>query len=99
MKNMISILKNYNKKILAGNEKQCNCRKKDECPLENKYLTHELFMRQMSSPITRPESFILGYLVLHPKSVIRTINVILKTRFMRKAMSFQNIFEACRKVV
>ena len=39
MKNMISILTSYNKKILAGNEKPCNCRKKDECPLENKYLT------------------------------------------------------------
>ena len=41
IKNMSSILTNHNKRILAENEKQyeCNCRNKDEHPLENKYLT------------------------------------------------------------
>ena len=50
MRNMSSTLTSQNKKILAENDKQyeCNCRNKDECPLENK--CYELFMRQMSSP-------------------------------------------------
>ena len=41
MRNMSSILASHNKKILADNKRQCecNCRKKDECPLENKCLT------------------------------------------------------------
>ena len=41
MRNMSSISTSHNKKILAENEKQyeCNCRNKDECPLENKCLT------------------------------------------------------------
>ena len=41
MRNMSSILTSHNKKILAENEKQyeCNCRNKDECPLDNKCLT------------------------------------------------------------
>ena len=40
MRNMSSILRSHNKKILAENEKQyeCNCRNKDECPLGNKCL-------------------------------------------------------------
>ena len=41
MRNMSSVFTSHNKKILAENEKQheCNCRNKDECPLDNKYLT------------------------------------------------------------
>ena len=44
MRNMTSILKSHNKKIVAENEKQyqCNCRNRDECPLENKYLTPQI---------------------------------------------------------
>ena len=40
MRNMNSILTSRNKKILAVNEKQCecNCRNEGECPLENKCL-------------------------------------------------------------
>ena len=41
---MSSILISHNKKILAENEKQYerNCRNKDKCPLENKYLTPQV---------------------------------------------------------
>ena len=41
MRSMSSILTSQNKKILAENENQyeCNCRNKNECPLENKCLT------------------------------------------------------------
>ena len=41
MRNMSSVFTSHNKKILAENEKQyeCNCRNKDECPLDSKYLT------------------------------------------------------------
>ena len=56
-------------------------------------------MRQISSPQTPPESFILGYLILHLKSVIITISVTLEISVMRKALSFQNIFGASKKVV
>ena len=50
MRNMSSILTRHSK-IFADNERQyeCNCRSKDLCPLENKCLTHEIFMRQKSS--------------------------------------------------
>ena len=41
MRNISSILSNHNRKVLSKNEKQyqCNCRNKNECPLENKYFT------------------------------------------------------------
>ena len=41
MRNMSPILTSHNKRILAENEKQYegNCRIKDECPLDNKFLT------------------------------------------------------------
>ena len=44
VRNMSSILTSHNKKILAENEKQyeCNCRKKDKCPLENNRLTPQM---------------------------------------------------------
>ena len=43
-RSMSSILIGHNKKILAKNEKQYerNCRNKDKCPLENKYLTPQV---------------------------------------------------------
>ena len=51
MRSMSSILTNHNKKILAENEKQyeCNCKNKNECPLQNKCLTPRVFMRLMLS--------------------------------------------------
>ena len=47
-------------------------------------------MRQMSSSKTPPESFILGYLVLHLKNVIVTVNVILETSVMFDDMHLLN---------
>ena len=41
MPNMGSIIKNHNKKILNNNstsQNRCNCRKKDQCPLDNNCL-------------------------------------------------------------
>ena len=52
VRNMSSILTSHNKKIFAENEKQyeCNCRNKDECPLDNKCLTPRVVYEAMSSP-------------------------------------------------
>ena len=79
MRNISSILTSHNKKILAENEKQyeCNCRNKDECPLDNTCLTPRVIYEADDITLTPPESFILGYLILHLKSVIITISVIL----------------------
>ena len=101
MRNMNSILTSHNKKILAENEKQyeCNCRNKDECPLENKCLTPQVVYEADVITVNTSRSFTLSYLILHLKSITITITVILETGIMRKALSFQNIFGACKKVV
>ena len=41
MRNMASIIASHNKKILRPNIQDygCNCRKKNECPMQNKCLT------------------------------------------------------------
>ena len=46
-----------------------------------------------------PEKFILGYLILNLKRVIITGSVILEISIMIKALSFQNISGAGKKVV
>ena len=100
MRNMSSILTSHSK-IFADNERQyeCNCRSKDLCPLENKCLTPRDIYEVDIIILNTLERFIVGYLILHLKSVTITISVILKTGVMRKALSFQNIFGACKKVV
>ena len=54
-------------------------------------------MRQMTSTQTPPKSFILDYTILHLNSVIITTRVILEICIMRKALSCQNVFGACKK--
>ena len=84
--------------ILVDDERQyeCNCRNKDECLLENKSLTSRVIYE---ADVITLRSFILGYLILHLKSVTITISVILETGVMRKVLSFETIFGACKKVV
>ena len=59
MRSMGSILTSHNKKISAENEKQYewNCRNKNECPLENKYLTPRVFYEADVITITTSRKF------------------------------------------
>ena len=44
MENMFSFISTHNKKLFnsrTGNIKPCNCRKKDECPLDGQCLAHQ----------------------------------------------------------
>ena len=83
--------------------------------VEIKMSIHKLFMRQMSprnkderlqviyeanvTTLNTSKNFTLGYLILFLHSVIIIISVILETGVMKKALSFQNILGACKKVV
>ena len=100
MRSMSSILTSHNKKILAENEKQYeyNCRNKDDCPLEKKCLTPRVIYEADCITLNTSRKFyILGCLILHLMNVVITISVMRKG-VMRKALSFQDIFGACKKV-
>ena len=101
MRSMSSILTSHNKKILAENQKQyeCNCRNKNECSLENKCLTPRVINEADVITLNASRKFYIGLSDIHSKSVIIIISVILETSVTRKALSFQNIFGACKKVV
>ena len=62
MRSMSSILTSHNKKILAENEKQyeCNCRNKDECPLENKCLTPRVIYEADVITLNTSRKFYIG---------------------------------------
>ena len=62
MRNMSSILTSHNKKILAENEKQyeCNCRNKDECPLDNKCLTPRVIYEADVITLNTSRKFYIG---------------------------------------
>ena len=62
MRSVSSILKSCNKKILAKNEKQyeCNCRNKDECPLENKCLTPRVIYEADVITLNTSRKFYIG---------------------------------------
>ncbi|KAK3729012.1 hypothetical protein QZH41_011472 [Actinostola sp. cb2023] len=53
MENMASIIKKHNRKVLNSNtvnpQNECNCRKKDQCPLENKCLSPSLVYNAYTS--------------------------------------------------
>ena len=98
MRSISSILTSHNKKILAENEKQyeCNCRNKNECPLENKCLTPRVIYEADVITINTSRKFYIG---LSDTPFKERDSVILETSVTRKALSFQNIFGACKKVV
>ena len=62
MKRMSSILTSHNKTILAKNEKQyeCNCRNKDESPLENKCLTPRVIYEADFITLNTSRKFYIG---------------------------------------
>ena len=62
LRSMSSILTSHNKKILAENEKQyeCNCRNKDECPLENKCLTPRVIYEADVITLNTSRKFYIG---------------------------------------
>ena len=62
MRNTSSILTSHNKKILAENEKQyeCNCRNKDKCTLQNKYLTPRVIYEADVITLNTSRKFYIG---------------------------------------
>ena len=62
MRSMSSILTSHNKKILAENGKQyeCNCRNKDECPLENKSLIPRVIHEADVITLNTSKKFYIG---------------------------------------
>ena len=101
MRNISSILSSHNRKIFEENEKQyeCNCRNKDEYPLENICLTPRVICEVDVITLNTSRRFYVGLSDTKLKSVIITISVILETNFTRKILSFQNIFRACKKMI
>ena len=62
MRRMTSILTSHNKRILAENEKQyeCNCKNKDEFPLENKCLTPRVIYEADVITLNTSRKFFIG---------------------------------------
>ena len=61
--NMSSFISSHNKKLLNNptrNIKPCNCRKKDECPLNVQYLAQDIVYRCATSTSMNPEKTYLG---------------------------------------
>ena len=73
---------------------------KDECPLEQKWLTPRVTYEADVITLNTSRKFYIGLsdLILDLKSVIITISVILETDAVRKAQCFQNIFGVCKKL-
>ena len=62
MRSISSILTSHNKKTLAENKQQyeCNCRNKDECPLENKCLTSQIIYEAEFITLKTSRKFYIG---------------------------------------
>ena len=63
MKTIISshnkaLLSNYQQSQTQTNDKECNCRKKDECPLDGKCLTQNVVYQATVSTQTSTESYV-----------------------------------------
>ena len=62
-KNMSSFISSHHKKLLnshTGNIKPCNCRTKDECPLNGKCQVQEIVYKCILSTSINPEKTYLG---------------------------------------
>ena len=66
MPNMKSIISSHNKALLSDyhrsltqtNEKECNCRKKDQCPLDGKCLTQNVVYQATVSTQSSSETYV-----------------------------------------
>ena len=66
MPNMKTIISSHNKTLLSDyhrsqtqtNEKECNCRKKDQCPLEGKCLTQNVVYQATVSTQSSSETYV-----------------------------------------
>ena len=62
-KNMSSFTLSHNKKLLnsrTGNIKPCNCRNKDECPLNGQCLSQDIVYKCIASTSINPDKTYLG---------------------------------------
>ena len=66
MNNMASIISGHNAKILNSNTevntggKECNCRKRDECPLNGACLTESMIYKASVSAKNLPTKYYYG---------------------------------------
>ena len=61
--NMSSLISSHNKKLSnsrTGNIKPCNCRKKDECPLNEQCLAQDIVYKCIASTSMNPDKTYLG---------------------------------------
>lgn len=79
---MTNIIKSHNKKLINDNkkpEKLCNCRRKEDCPLDGKCRTENVVYKCVASVPERPDKVYLG-----------TAEGEFKTRFYNHKKSFNN---------
>ena len=68
--NVVSIIKSHKKKLINAENKQtkdCNCRKKEECPLEGKGISEDSIYQYVVTTTGHPQKVYLGKVEGHQK--------------------------------
>ena len=83
MENMGSIISTHNKQILQPHNKsyECNCRKKESCPLDNKYLMPNIICEAQITNNTNYEH----------KKYLASAETSFKERYSNNTQGFQTL--------
>ena len=95
MKNVESVISSHNKQILNPTKEYfgCNCRVRNDCPLDNEYLHPILCMKQRSlMKPTMTVKDISELLKHHSKKDSGTILETSNIKSVRSALNFQSVF-------
>ena len=94
---MANIIKSHNQKILnenngVSNERKCNCRNKDLCPLDGACLTSNVIYEATVTTTTRDTKTYIGMTEHEFKTryCTTTTNSLSETESIRTAQYFQN---------
>ena len=95
MENMGSIIKKHNKKILSNtpaiSDDGCNCRSKDQCPIENKCLSSALvYNATVTTNDSNPGKNYIGLTEGTFKNVFMDTSCLSKIENMLKVPNFRN---------
>ena len=96
MKNMGCIISSHNKQVFQPNDRNfgCNCRIKQECPIENKYLTlNIIYEATFRNNFNDDQNRYLGASKTPFKERFRHHTRDLNRKYMKSLLSIQNIFE------